>query len=133
MPRGNKSWITWIDRVCPICKKDFKARKFYVDRGKYVNCSKDCAYRAKSKRPYVTFDGKRYYKRTSGDWAHRDGQKETRLHRDKWEKYRGPIPKGYVIHHKDHDRDNNKMSNLELMEWGAHTTHHNRERANNEI
>ena len=38
-----------------------------------------------------------------------------RLHRLVWETFVGPIPKGLVIHHKDHNKSNNKLSNLQLV------------------
>lgn len=41
-----------------------------------------------------------------------------------WIKYRGPIPKGMVIHHKDENPNNNRLSNLQLMTKAEHATHH---------
>jgi hypothetical protein len=38
-----------------------------------------------------------------------------RLHRWIWETFRGEIPKGYEIHHKDHNKLNNSLDNLELV------------------
>lgn len=29
-----------------------------------------------------------------------------------------------IVHHKDGDTDNNDLSNLEVIEWGVHTTEH---------
>ena len=37
------------------------------------------------------------------------------MHRYIWEQVNGSIPKGYDIHHIDHNKDNNDISNLELM------------------
>lgn len=34
------------------------------------------------------------------------------------------IPKGYVIHHLDHDETNNDISNLALMQKNHHAAHH---------
>lgn len=36
-------------------------------------------------------------------------------HRIVWENYNGKIPKGYVVHHKDGNRQNNDINNLELL------------------
>jgi hypothetical protein len=38
------------------------------------------------------------------------------LHRVIWQLANGTIPDGYVVHHKDHDKTNNNISNLELVE-----------------
>lgn len=46
------------------------------------------------------------------------------LHRVKWEKLRGPIPSGYVVHHKDHDKTNNRIANLACMSHREHCRAH---------
>lgn len=48
----------------------------------------------------------------------------TYLHRDVWEHHNGPIPTGYEIHHRDHDKSNNAPSNLELVKVRPHRKHH---------
>lgn len=50
-----------------------------------------------------------------------------RLHRYIWEKYNGKIPDGYHIHHKDHDKSNNDINNLELLSAKDHLHIHNME------
>lgn len=47
------------------------------------------------------------------------------LHRKVWECYNGPIPEGYDIHHKDGDKSNNNIDNLELLSHSEHAKHHN--------
>lgn len=37
------------------------------------------------------------------------------VHRLVWETFKGKIPKGYEINHKDHNKANNDLSNLELV------------------
>ena len=37
------------------------------------------------------------------------------IHRLVWETFKGTIYKPYEINHKDHDKSNNKLSNLELV------------------
>ena len=32
-----------------------------------------------------------------------------------WELFRGPVPNGYVVHHKDNTHTNNELWNLELL------------------
>lgn len=50
-----------------------------------------------------------------------------RLHRDIWEYYNGTIPEGYHIHHKDHDKGNNDIENLQLMSNSEHQKLHGAE------
>lgn len=52
-----------------------------------------------------------------------DGRRP-RLHVYIWEKYNGSIPKGFLIHHKDHNKNNNDISNLMLIPKGKHSEHH---------
>lgn len=53
--------------------------------------------------------------------------KRKRLHRYIWELFNGDIPKGYDIHHKDHNKDNNDISNLELLLKEQHREIHKKE------
>lgn len=46
------------------------------------------------------------------------------LHRYLWEKAYGDIPKGYEIHHKDHDPFNNDLENLEMIKSDEHKLYH---------
>lgn len=43
------------------------------------------------------------------------------VHRLVWEAFRGPIPDGKEIHHKDGNRRNNSLSNLQLVTKKEHT------------
>ena len=51
---------------------------------------------------------------------------EQYLHRAVWKAAHGRIPKGYEVHHKDHNTLNNKISNLALVKIGEHQTMHNK-------
>jgi hypothetical protein len=65
-----------------------------------------------------------------GYWAftvkYADGTKKTVLeHREVMEQHLGrKLRKGEVVHHKDGNRKNNDVDNLELMEDGEHATFH---------
>lgn len=50
-----------------------------------------------------------------------------RMHVYVWEHFNGEIPDGYDVHHKDHDKSNNDISNLELLERGEHRARHSAE------
>lgn len=65
------------------------------------------------------FLGERYY--LCGNYYQRNGK---RLHRTVWEYHNGPIPKGFHVHHRDHDRANNQPGNLTLVEGSQHLRHH---------
>lgn len=52
-----------------------------------------------------------------------------RIHRYVWEHYKGEIPKGYHVHHMDHDKSNNDINNLRLVPSSKHATMHGYERA----
>ena len=41
-----------------------------------------------------------------------------------WERYNGPVPDGYHIHHRDGDKLNNDIGNLEMVTPLSHKRHH---------
>ena len=47
-----------------------------------------------------------------------------RMHRFVWVCEKGEIPKGYHIHHKDGDKSNNSIDNLELIDAKMHSKLH---------
>jgi len=47
-----------------------------------------------------------------------------RMHRYVWVCERGDIPEGYDVHHIDHDKSNNDISNLELLTKKEHYKKH---------
>lgn len=53
--------------------------------------------------------------------------RRVRLHVYMWEKENGKTPKGYHIHHADHDKRNNELSNLVLITSREHTKLHGAE------
>ena len=80
----------------------------------------------------VTFNGRRYRRYPKSEnpsdrkyfkttYAKRSS---TYLHRDIWEFYRGPIPEGCDVHHKDEDPGNNAPSNLGCLPEGDHKSGH---------
>ena len=54
--------------------------------------------------------------------------KMVRINRLVYETFVGQIPKGYDVHHKDHNPKNNCVENLELIELHTHHLIHSKER-----
>lgn len=53
-----------------------------------------------------------------------NGKQNVLVHRLQWEKHFGEIPKGFVIHHKDENKLNWNIENLELLPMNKHGKHH---------
>ncbi|TWW10239.1 hypothetical protein LABALGLTS371_15270 [Dellaglioa algida] len=77
---------------------------------------------------YVHFNGLKFT-RDDKNGYYLNSTKRKRLHRYVWEYYNGRIPEGCHIHHLDHDKSNNDITNLQLMKHGEHATLHGLERA----
>ena len=72
----------------------------------------------------ITYGGRQYRLRADGyygDWFRM-------LHRERYRAEVGPIPEGYHVHHLDHDRGNNDVSNLQAMSPAEHWQQHHAER-----
>lgn len=68
-------------------------------------------------------DGYKFRKdRKTGYWLCSTLHK--RLHTYIYEKYNGEIPKGMQIHHIDHNKDNNDISNLQMVSRKEHDRIH---------
>ena len=73
------------------------------------------------------FQGQHYVLKSSGYFKN-CVQHGTYLHIAIWEFHNGPVPPGFEIHHKDGNRSNNDILNLETMSSRQHTTLHIRQR-----
>lgn len=83
----------------------------------------------------VEWGGKRWHKYASGYYEYRGtrslGRKDRdRLHRAVYSEHFGAIPKGFDVHHKDENRANNAIDNLELIPHGEHRRQHQKGRPN---
>lgn len=65
--------------------------------------------------------GKKFYKLKDGYWAN---MMPIHAHRWVWINHYGAIPKGMDIHHKDGDKDNNEIENLEMLSRSDHLKRH---------
>jgi predicted DNA-binding protein YlxM (UPF0122 family) len=88
--------------------------------------------REKKLLPFVMYDGMKWTINNCGYYRNTNRSSgEYLLHRYKYEREVGSIPLGYDIHHIDHDKQNNDISNLMLIEKSEHTKLHARERNEN--
>lgn len=85
--------------------------------------SRGLGLREKKPLPFIEFEGARYTLRNTGYYAKTDGNR-TLLHRDMWKFFKGEIPTGFDVHHKDEDKTNNEISNFECLPKPEHTKLH---------
>lgn len=80
---------------------------------------------------YIMFDNHKFVKdRKNGYYHAHYGKVVKLLHRVVWESYYGSIKDGFHIHHKDGNKDNNDISNLELIDSFTHLSLHSKKRFN---
>lgn len=70
-------------------------------------------------RETVEWNGQTYSRRNTGYFGATSGDRQL-LHRAVWKHHNGPIPDGHDIHHRDHDKSNNDVSNLECLPKDLH-------------
>mgnify|MGYP002622439099 CR=1 FL=1 len=73
----------------------------------------------------IRFDGRWYT--PDGNGYYYNSHTRKRLHQAIWIAHNGPIPKGYEIHHIDHNKENNDISNLACITKEEHHRIHNEE------
>ena len=78
---------------------------------------------SKKIKAYKEFNGSKYTLRNNGYYGRTDGSRSM-MHRDVWVHFNGDIPDGHDIHHKDHDKENNDIGNLECISKSLHRLHH---------
>ena len=66
---------------------------------------------------YRKYEYDKYYKTKNNEYLHRD----VYCYYNNMEM----IPKGYAIHHIDHNHDNNNIENLQMLTRGEHAALHN--------
>lgn len=52
------------------------------------------------------------------------GSERHQIFRLVWEAFNGPVPEGYVVHHIDENKLNDRLDNLMLMTKEEHCAHH---------
>jgi len=78
---------------------------------------------------YIHYDGLKFT-RDDKTGYYLNSTIRKRLHRYVWEKHNGEIPKGHHIHHMDGNKNNNDISNLQLLRAEEHAFHHGKEPIN---
>lgn len=84
---------------------------------------------------YAFVDGYKFRKDTKSGYylsTKKIGVSRLRLHVYMWLKYNKEIPKGYEIHHKDENKDNNEIENLACLSKKEHLEWHG-ENVTNEL
>jgi len=138
MPKSNKqsdglldTWgrrnRTLHDKICPVCGKTFKPR-----RKASRFCSRPCLWSTNggaNKKKETWWINNRGYEE-GRIWLDEHTQIRVKKHRWLIEKHLGRklLPEEDV-HHKDGNKLNNDLSNLEVIMHGEHTRLHNLERA----
>lgn len=98
-----------------------------------LSVTRQCVYKAFKKRglqlrgpnfkPSQEFDGKKFTLRATGYYSLSVSDR-CLMHRYVWEYFNGPIPDNFDVHHKDENKSNNDISNLEIMTKSDHTKLH---------
>lgn len=101
-----------VTRTCPNCGRIFTTARCNVKRGRMIACSRSCRDLLSRTVPAIEHNGIAYYR---GDNGHYRSNRHKTLHRVTWEEHHGSIPKGFIVRHLDGNRDNNDISNLELV------------------
>jgi hypothetical protein len=80
----------------------------------------------------IEYSGIVYRRNRRGYYVNQEGHgREPYLHRAVYKDAFGEIPKGHDIHHIDHDKSNNDISNLQCLTRSEHTRLHGIENQNN--
>lgn len=78
--------------------------------------------------PGIIYNGRRYHLKAKGYWISTKPKPQISLHRAVWQDVHGPIPEGCHIHHRDGDRSNNALANLEMLPGRLHISRHHKGR-----
>ena len=80
------------------------------------------------KHPVQEFAGVRFYWKREGYYkADQCAHGGIYMHRFVWMHHNGSIPDGFHVHHKDGNKANNSIENLELLDASAHSKHHGKD------
>lgn len=78
----------------------------------------------KSNNPFQIHFGLKFYRQTYGYYVNRTKERTLLAHRWVWQNHYGQIPDNMDIHHKDGDKSNNAVDNLEMLNRSDHLKEH---------
>ena len=103
---------TGQSKICPVCSKEYWVTKSREKVGWGITCSRKCWNRYRRK-PHINYDGYVMMRMENG--------KDRGVHRIVMEKHLHRKLKSWeVIHHKDGNKLNNEISNLEIVVQNLH-------------
>lgn len=114
------------DKECIVCGRIFRPKRAIA---KF--CSRKCMYIGRKKPP--SGEKSPHFK---GGWINQKGYKEMKIngktikeHRLIMERSLGrELKSNEIVHHKNGNKLDNRMENLELIKFGEHSTLHNKKR-----
>lgn len=115
-------------RQCSVCDNQYHCSPSKDRNGLSKFCSRNCQFKNKKMGlptgEYLGYDGYIVVSRT------KDGRKQIKKHRLMMEFFIGRrlLPKE-VVHHKDNNKLNNHLENLQIMSVREHNQHHANERS----
>lgn len=80
--------------------------------------------------PFIEWNGRRFTLRENGYYGETTGKREY-LHRAVWRAFKGSIPEGYDVHHRDENKMNNHPDNFDLLTKSEHGKTHGFAGSNN--
>lgn len=115
-----------VKKKCKQCGKLFVTVKSKDKEGHGNFCSRKCVNDSMISENSIIRNGLIFSQNSRG--YYHNPKKNLLLHRVIWKDKNGKIPKGYYIHHKDGNKTNNSIKNLEVVTPLQHADRHPRKR-----
>jgi hypothetical protein len=113
-----------------VCRSCGKEQETYSTSVRGIYCNKQCKadYERKGEASPRRYKLNGYWRL---GWTEPGGTKDKPNRKSKfehvkvWEDHNGPLPAGYVVHHINGDKLDNRIENLQSMRRGDHGRYHN--------